>query len=139
MKPNIWRAILGGFVGTVAITMMMYWIGPMMGMMKMDIAASLGSMLGGSWALGMMMHFHQRDDHLPAHLCLSAVPDFTGWSNAQRRRMGLDPVVPRTGNCDADDGRRVFQRQHGGHDGSRWFPGWPCHLWCAVRLDRRIG
>ena len=57
MKPNIWRAILGGFVGTVAITMMMYWIGPMMGMMKMDIAASLGSMLGGSWALGMMMHF----------------------------------------------------------------------------------
>lgn len=57
MRPNVWRAILGGFIGTLAITMMMYWVGPMMGMMKMDIAASLGSMLGGSWALGMMMHF----------------------------------------------------------------------------------
>lgn len=57
MRPNVWRAILGGFVGTLAITMMMYWVGPMMGMIKMDIAASLGSMLGGSWALGMMMHF----------------------------------------------------------------------------------
>lgn len=57
MKPNVWRAILGGFVGTLAITMMMYLIGPMMGMMKMDIAASLGKMLGGSWTLGMMMHF----------------------------------------------------------------------------------
>jgi Family of unknown function (DUF6789) len=57
MRPNIGRAILGGFVGTLAITMMMYWVGPMMGMMKMDIAASLGTMLGGSWALGLMMHF----------------------------------------------------------------------------------
>ncbi|MBI4444176.1 MAG: hypothetical protein HY649_12495 [Acidobacteria bacterium] len=57
MRPNIWRAILGGFVGILAITMMMYWVGPMMGMMKMDIAASLGSMLGISWALGTAMHF----------------------------------------------------------------------------------
>jgi len=57
MRPNIRRAILGGFVGTLAITAMMYWVGPMVGMMKMDIAASLGTMLGGSWALGMMMHF----------------------------------------------------------------------------------
>jgi hypothetical protein len=57
MKPNPGRVILGGFVGTLAMTMMMYWVGPLMGMMKMDIAASLGSMLGGSWALGMMLHF----------------------------------------------------------------------------------
>lgn len=57
MKPNVWRAILGGFVGTLAITWLMYQGGPMLGMMKMDIAASLGKMLGGSWALGMTMHF----------------------------------------------------------------------------------
>jgi len=49
MRPNVWRAILGGFIGTHPITMMMFWVGPMMGMMKMDNAASLGSMLGGSW------------------------------------------------------------------------------------------
>jgi hypothetical protein len=56
MKPNIGRAIAGGFIGTVAITMMMYFVSPMMGV-KMDIPASLGKMLGGSWGLGMMMYF----------------------------------------------------------------------------------
>jgi len=56
MKPNIGRAILGGFVGTLAITFLMYIGGPMMGLPKMDIAAMLGGMLGG-WAMGMMMHF----------------------------------------------------------------------------------
>ena len=47
MRPNIGRAIVGGLAGTVAITMMMYFVSPMMGV-KMDIAASLGTMLGGS-------------------------------------------------------------------------------------------
>ena len=56
MKPNIGRAVLGGFVGTLAITFLMYIGGPMMGLPKMDIAAMLGSMLGG-WTMGMMMHF----------------------------------------------------------------------------------
>ena len=56
MKPNVGKTILGGFVGTLAMTLMMYKIGPMMGMMKMDIAAMLGKMLG-SWTMGMMMHF----------------------------------------------------------------------------------
>jgi len=31
MRPNIGKAILGGFVGTLAITLMMYRVGPMMG------------------------------------------------------------------------------------------------------------
>lgn len=56
MRPNVGRAIVGGFVGTLMMTLMMYFVAPMMGV-KMDIAASLGKMLGGSWALGMMMHF----------------------------------------------------------------------------------
>ncbi len=56
MKPNIGRTIVGGLVGTVALTLMMYFVSPMMGV-KMDIAASLGKMLGGSWALGLMMDF----------------------------------------------------------------------------------
>jgi uncharacterized membrane protein YagU involved in acid resistance len=38
------------------MTAMMYGVAPMMGI-KMDIAAMLGSMRGGSWAAGMMMHF----------------------------------------------------------------------------------
>ncbi len=55
MRPNIGRAILGGIAGTLAITLMMYFVSPMMGV-KMDIAGSLGQMLGGSWVLGMTMH-----------------------------------------------------------------------------------
>lgn len=54
--PTLTRAMLGGFVGTAAMTAMMYFVAPMMGL-HMDIAAMLGSMLGGSWAAGLMMHF----------------------------------------------------------------------------------
>jgi uncharacterized membrane protein YagU involved in acid resistance len=54
--PTFSRAILGGFAGTVAMTTMMYLVAPMMGL-HMDIAAMLGSMLGGSWSAGLMMHF----------------------------------------------------------------------------------
>ncbi|HYL15458.1 MAG TPA: DUF6789 family protein [Terriglobales bacterium] len=56
MKPGLSRTILGGLAGTTVMTLMMYFISPMMGV-RMDIAASLGGMLGGSWTMGMMMHF----------------------------------------------------------------------------------
>lgn len=56
MHPTFARAALGGFIGTVAMTVMMYVVAPMMGL-HMDIAAMLGSMLGGSWIAGLMMHF----------------------------------------------------------------------------------
>ena len=55
MRPNIGRAVLGGFVGTLAITFLMYVGAPMMGLPKMDIAAMLGRILG-SWSMGMAMH-----------------------------------------------------------------------------------
>lgn len=54
--PTFARAAMGGFAGTVAMTAMMYLVAPMMGL-RMDIAAMLGSMLGGSWTAGLMMHF----------------------------------------------------------------------------------
>ena len=56
MRPNLSKTVLGGLAGTLVMTLMMYFVSPMMGV-KMDIAASLGSMLGSSWSLGMMMHF----------------------------------------------------------------------------------
>ncbi len=56
MHPNYPRAVVGGFVGTLAMTAMMYLVGPMMGL-HTDIAAMLGSMLGGSWTAGLFMHF----------------------------------------------------------------------------------
>ncbi len=57
MRPDTGRAMVGGFVGTVAITLLMYFAAPMMMGQPMDIAAMLGSMLGGSWAAGMALHF----------------------------------------------------------------------------------
>ena len=56
MKPNIGRAVLGGLAGTIVLSMLMYVGAPMIGIPKMDIAAMLGSMLGG-WTVGMVMHF----------------------------------------------------------------------------------
>lgn len=56
MRPNVTRLVLGGLIATLAMTAMMYLVAPMMGV-RMDIAAMLGSMLGGSWAAGLAMHF----------------------------------------------------------------------------------
>lgn len=56
MKPKIASALLGGFAGTAVMTLMLYMVAPLMGV-RMDIAGSLGQMLGGSWALGLVMHF----------------------------------------------------------------------------------
>ncbi|HUY90095.1 MAG TPA: DUF6789 family protein [Pirellulales bacterium] len=56
-RPDIIRSVLGGFLGTVAMTMMMYFLAPKMLGHPMDIAKMLGSMLGGNWWAGMAMHF----------------------------------------------------------------------------------
>lgn len=56
MHPSFSKAVLGGFVGTLAMTAMMYVVAPMMGL-TMDIAAMLGSLMGGNWTAGMMLHF----------------------------------------------------------------------------------
>lgn len=55
--PKLPWTILGGFVGTVAITMMMYLVAPMMLGQPMDVAKMLGSMLGDNWWAGMVLHF----------------------------------------------------------------------------------
>ena len=56
MKPSLMKSIVGGLVGTVVMTMMMRFIAPMMLGHPMDIAAMLGNMMGGSWAIGMAAH-----------------------------------------------------------------------------------
>jgi uncharacterized membrane protein YagU involved in acid resistance len=56
MKPNIWRAIAGGFIGTVTFTLMLRFVAPMMGV-KMDIVAKLGEMTHTGMAGGLLIHF----------------------------------------------------------------------------------
>jgi hypothetical protein len=56
MRPNLRRTILGGVIGTIIMTLMMYFVSPVMTGHRMDIAASLGSMMWDNWYLGMMAH-----------------------------------------------------------------------------------
>ena len=56
MKPNPIKAILGGVVGTVVLTMMTLKVAPMILGRPMDIPAMLSGMLGGSLALGWAAH-----------------------------------------------------------------------------------
>jgi hypothetical protein len=61
---NLILAILGGFVGTLVMTTLLY-LAPLMGAPKFDIAAILGSVFGhgvpaamtGLWWVGMVWHF----------------------------------------------------------------------------------
>lgn len=57
MKPNIGKAIAGGFVGTILLTLMMRFVAPMMTGQRMDIAGKLGDMTGMGPIAGMIMHF----------------------------------------------------------------------------------
>jgi len=56
VKPNTWKAIAGGFIGTVMFTLMMRFVAPMMGV-RMDIVAKLGEMTHTGMAGGLFMHF----------------------------------------------------------------------------------
>jgi uncharacterized membrane protein YagU involved in acid resistance len=56
MRPNIWKAIAGGFIGTVMLTLMMRFVAPMMGG-RMDIVGKLGEMTHTGMAGGLFMHF----------------------------------------------------------------------------------
>jgi uncharacterized membrane protein YagU involved in acid resistance len=56
MKPNIWKAVVGGFLGTVMLTLMIRFLAPMMGV-RMDIVAKLGQMTHTGMAGGFFMHF----------------------------------------------------------------------------------
>lgn len=54
MRPNVTMTILGGLIGTPAMTVLLYVLGPVLGV-KMDIVAMLAAMLGG-WNTGMLLH-----------------------------------------------------------------------------------
>ena len=56
MRPNVGKAVLGGFVGTVLLTLMTQLVAPMLTGQKMDMAARLGDMTGTGRLVGMIMH-----------------------------------------------------------------------------------
>ena len=56
MKPNLWKAVAGGFIGTLMLTLMMRFVAPMMGV-RMDIVGKLGEMTHTGMAGGILIHF----------------------------------------------------------------------------------
>lgn len=57
MRPDIGRTILAGFVATVVLTGIMYWVAPLMMGQPMDVAGMLSGLIGVSWGAGMILHF----------------------------------------------------------------------------------
>jgi uncharacterized membrane protein YagU involved in acid resistance len=88
MHPNVSRAIAGGFAGTLALTMIMYVAAPMMGL-HMDIAAMLGSVLGGSWTAGLVMHFVNGSLIFPAIFTFVLFNRLPGSSTAKGTLWGI--------------------------------------------------
>jgi hypothetical protein len=57
MKLNLGKAMAGGFVGTIVLTLMMRFAAPMMTGQEMDVPGKLGSMTGTGPIAGLVMHF----------------------------------------------------------------------------------
>jgi uncharacterized membrane protein YagU involved in acid resistance len=57
MRPTVRKAALGGLIGTALMTLMMYFIAPMMLGQPMDVAAMLASFMHLDWGMGMLAHF----------------------------------------------------------------------------------
>lgn len=56
MKPRMQQVLIGGFAGTILMTLMMYYVAPLMLGGPMDIAALLAGTLGTGWLAGMTVH-----------------------------------------------------------------------------------
>ena len=57
MRPSSWRAIVGGLLGTIGITFLMYFVAPFMLGQPMDVAKMLGDFLGTTRNVGMAVHY----------------------------------------------------------------------------------
>src|SRR6516162_6214279 len=57
MTPNVGKAIAGGFVGTILLTLMMRFVAPVMTGQRIDMPGKLGDMTGMGPIAGMIMHF----------------------------------------------------------------------------------
>ena len=56
MTPNVGKAVAGGLVGTILLTLMMRFVAPMMTGQRMDVPGKLGDMIGMGPIAGMIMH-----------------------------------------------------------------------------------
>ena len=89
MRPNWTKACLSGFVGTVVITLMMYVVSPWLTGGPMDIAEMLGTLMGTSWATGLIAHFVIGTLVLPTIYTLVLFRMFWGSPSVRGMTFGL--------------------------------------------------
>src|SRR5262245_38042141 len=89
MRPNMSRVFLAGFTGTVCITLMMYFVSPLMSGGPVDIAAMLSNLFGGSWVAGIIAHFIIGTLILPAIYAWFLFRVFTGGPAVRGMTWGL--------------------------------------------------
>ncbi len=82
MKPRLTQAVIGGLAGTILMTLMMYYVAPLMMCCPMDIATTLGEMMGMGSRMGMLAHFMIGAVVLPAVFAMvlwDKIPGGSGW------------------------------------------------------------
>jgi hypothetical protein len=82
VKPRLTQAVIGGLAGTILMTLMMYYVAPMMMGGPMDIASMLGDMMGMGSRAGMLVHFMIGAVVLPAVFVMvlwDKIPGGSGW------------------------------------------------------------
>jgi hypothetical protein len=63
MRPNPWRAILGGFVGTAVMTVMLYMLAPLVMSAPPDVATMIDQ--ASYWVPAILLHFVNGSITLP--------------------------------------------------------------------------
>ncbi len=82
MKPRLTQAVIGGLAGTILMTLLMYYVAPLMMSGPMDIATMLGDMMGMGARGGMLAIFLLGAVALPAVFGMvlwDKLPGGSGW------------------------------------------------------------
>ena len=101
------KMILGGLVGTVVMTLMMYFVRPIVVGAPMDIAAEIGSQMGGNWWLGMAAHFMIGTVVIPLALWFVSIEIFARPVHRKRFPDGCFVLAADNAGLDADDGQGI--------------------------------
>lgn len=56
MKPRFQQVLIGGFAATILMTLLMYYVAPLMLGGPLDIAAVVAGLLSTGWLAGMTIH-----------------------------------------------------------------------------------
>ncbi|MEQ8767759.1 MAG: hypothetical protein RL885_27905 [Planctomycetota bacterium] len=77
-RPHLGKTILGGVVGTLFITLGMYWVAPIVLGHEMDMATLIGERIGAGQTSGMILHILAGSLVFPLFYAMVAIRIFPG-------------------------------------------------------------